>query len=305
MLNAWQAKIAPEVVLALPSQTFIVGTEEARKTFNPSYTGILAPVDTALTCDILALQALHSRDNWQWVVIVETAAELREISAHIESPNPNRIVIAVVSRDGKEQCAIRSAALNYLGGMGLVIPTGSGEKTGRAVQLVQRLLHAWGQGSLDMTNSDHAPLLRIWGEPSLSSAVDVIIPPGWDSEGKIRAVADAAGWDFDEIIRDSSWNRPTSSDEAIRLPVLTEAEAMVKFQEEAAKMKEEDMRKEQTWLKSLEIKIATHQQAQEAAKEKVKIASAPGSAAKSKQTVPAHPKPSRAKADFFQRLLGR
>lgn len=304
MLKAWQAKIAPEADLALPSQTFIVGTAAARKAFNPSYEGILAPVDAALTCDIQTLQALHSRPNWHWVVIVQSAAELCVISTHIQSPDPSRVVVAVVCEDEKEHCAIRDAALNHLGGVGVVIP--GGKTSGRATQLVQRLLHAWAQAqnSLDSANKYQATLSRIWGEPSLSSTAEVIIPPSWDSEGKIRAVIDAAGWDYDEIMRESSWNSPAIPGEDSVLPTMTEAQAKVKFGEAAAKMKE-DMAKEEAWLKSLEERIARHEQTQKAAIEQ--SGNPPGGNASTKTKADAPPETEEsapAKADFFQRLLG-
>lgn len=298
MLKAWRAKLTPEAKLPRPAQTFIVGTENARSTFSAAYSGLLKRADSALTCDIPTFRLLHKLPNWRWVAVVESAAELRAISTHIESPKPSTLVVAIVSADDRERCALRAAALNELGGVGVVVATGTGEKAGRALQVVQRVLQAWSHAAAENANMDEAAIHRVWGEPSLTSAGDFVIPPSWDSEGKIRAVVDAAGLDYEEIIRESSWNEPPQEFEDIAIPVLRAEE-----EEERRKMGKEMQRKDfeehDTWLSSLEDKLSANGQGRPVA-ETEEMGPGPsvevvkGAAAKAETP---------SNSDFFQKLL--
>lgn len=297
MLKAWREKLTPEAKLTRPSQTFIIGTEKARSIFSASYSGLLRRADSALTCDIPTFRLLHKLPNWRWVAVVESAAELRAITTHIESPNPSTLIVAIVSADDHEQCALRAAALNELGGVGVVVATGADDKAGRAVQVVQRVLQTWSHAATTNAHTDEAVVRRVWGEPSLTAAGDFIIPPLWDSEGKIRAVVDAAGLDYEEIIRESSWNKPPQESEEVDIPILRPEEEEER-RKMAKEMQEKDFEEHDAWLKSLEDKLSDNVQGRRGAAAKAE-AITPGPSVEAVRGAAA----TASNSDFFQKLL--
>lgn len=113
----------------------------------------------------------------------------------------NRLLIAGQVASLEERCSIRLLALK-LGGIGVILSDGceaaardkwSGtEELQQAKSVFDNVLAVWATGDDDRLHDT-------WGEPRWAQHADLIIPSGWDSEAKIRAVADAFNSPFDVI----------------------------------------------------------------------------------------------------------
>lgn len=113
----------------------------------------------------------------------------------------NRILIAGCVSSLKDRCAIRMLALR-MGCVGVLLSQANGthrpeawgdsKKSQSANVIFGNVIASWSSGDDERT-------LDAWGDAYWSQETDIIIPPGWDSIPKIRAVADAFGAAFDQI----------------------------------------------------------------------------------------------------------
>lgn len=198
MLAALMRLKADPTSLPHHPKTIIVGAETSREAFDPALSGVLHIYQKALTLDLHILSALHHTPDTRYIAVVTTAAELYTIVQQIpESDNLHqRFAIVAIATTLQESVALRVAALRHLHGVGVAIAANDG----RAKGVFHNILKQWREGEPDTMTEQN-----VWGDANLTSATDVIIPPGWDSEGKIRAVVDAAGEDFDAVVNASSW----------------------------------------------------------------------------------------------------
>lgn len=119
----------------------------------------------------------------RYIAVVQDASQLRRIIKSVHSTDASKFVIAVVVMDEETICATRIAALRA-GGLGLVAG-------GRSLHVLQAVLEAWVGREL----VDNGALKKAFGDASFGK--EVVIPPAWDSEAKIRAVTDALGVSYD------------------------------------------------------------------------------------------------------------
>lgn len=223
-------------------QTIIVGTHHARKAFDPELAALIQTKYNTIVVDIHVLSSIRRATDWRYVAIVSSAAELytivREIR-HNGKIDPVRFLIIGITHSLAEGVSIRLSALKELDAVGVILVE---EESGRGRQIFQEVISLWG------TNSEKDLSLSVWGDPSLSSKKDVIIPPQWDSEGKIRAVVDAAGGDYDTILEASTWGQ-----EVLPPAVeLNDEDTERQLEELAKRTKEEHLRKQDMWLKRME-----------------------------------------------------
>lgn len=275
--------------LSRPAQTFIVGTEAARHAFNPAFSGHFRATHSALTCDSAALPALRARPEWRWVLVVQNAAELQKMLTDLAavSAAPDRLLVAAVAAEVWDVVAIRKLALQYAG-PGVVVK-GAEKGVGRALDVAERVLAVWSAAAKRDAEPEPSDLRRAWGDPAFKSGADVVIPPGWDSEGKIRAVADATGIDYDTAAPDQ---RVEGQPDA---PVPMAALDGDEERERARDSKRKWVEEQEKWLAQFGQRLASAEQCA------VPTAGNPSTdieavrAATSKQRMP--------QADFFQKLL--
>lgn len=194
-------------------QTIIVGTNESRTAFSETLEGVLHTIPNAIICDLHILNSIQRQPDWRYIAVVSSAAELYTITKAVQTVAPihsTNFVVLGVNCDLKQGVALRTAALNELDTPGLILVQ---EENGRAQQVFKDILHTWRE------STDDNSVLPVWGEASLARAKDMIIPPKWDSEGKIRAVVDAAGEDYDALVGTSSWGTQV---EPPQIELLTE-----------------------------------------------------------------------------------
>lgn len=148
----------------------------------------------------------------------------------------NRILIAGCVPALKDRCAVRLLAL-HMGGVGVLLsqandanrsePWGDSKKSPTANAIFHNILASWSSGDDERT-------LDAWGDAHWSQETDVIIPPGWDSISKVRAVADAFGVPFSPIVEkgmlQSSADESTAASNTSEPKVLPDQEHENSFQ---------------------------------------------------------------------------
>ncbi|KAI0565891.1 hypothetical protein FGB62_13g135 [Gracilaria domingensis] len=260
-------------------QTIIVGTNDARKIFCDDMDGVLLTRENALVCDLHILNSLRRQPDWRYVAIVSSASELYTIAEKVRTVSKihsvNFVVIGVQC-DLAQGVSLRTAALKELDAVGVILVV---ESDGRGQKVFQDVLRVWREHKEDES------MLSAWGEPSLVSTKDVIIPPRWDSEGKIRAVVDAAGENYEAISEASSWGTEI---EAPKVDMQTEQSKME--QQELGKLKkEEHLRKFEAW--TTRMRLLSEKVQQNPGNDVTEV-----DKAETSDSTPAQ-------ADFFQKLL--
>lgn len=190
--------------------TIISGREQSRCDFDPSYGGVLSARQSALIMDVALLSSAIQDKRQRLVIVVSCAEELNTAfsqaeknefwkSENIENDwrNPQRILITGYVPAELDRVNIRLTAIRRYH-CGIAVTTqkwneemGLGKSRGRVRHLVDRILNAWDVGQTE-------EIEKIWGDPCWAPGEDMIIPPEWDSKGKIIAVTDAAGIKLDE-----------------------------------------------------------------------------------------------------------
>lgn len=215
------------------AQVLIVGTEHARTALSPQFSRPLRHAQSALTCDIASLRHICKHPTWRYVAVVTNVAELRRIMRLLESPKSSNFVVVVMSKCEHTICAVRITALEA-GGVGVVAGAPS-------LLLVHAVLEAW----VGKEIVDEDDVKRAFGEAKLGK--DVVVPPGWDTEGKIRAVIDSLGLDYDQLGRlgiqeMEEENEPSPKDDA-------------KLNERAKETKLRFLQEHQDWLNRIGERI--------------------------------------------------
>lgn len=165
----------------------------------------------------------------------EIETEMGDIANDSTSPSDtaeqskfhNRILIAGCVSSLKDRCAIRMLALR-MGGVGVLLSQTNetnrpeawrdSKKSQSANFIFSNVIASWSSGDDERT-------LDAWGDAHWSQATDIIIPPGWDSVPKIRAVADAFGAAFDQISEEGRIPS-SSSDENARSTGALDSESL-------------------------------------------------------------------------------
>lgn len=170
-----------------PVQTIITGTERARTAFDPNLRGALLVHEQCIVVDLSLLDTLPQHKTARLIAVVNNAAELYTATLH----KPHHVAVVAVC-NLEESIRIRHAALHDLSSPGLIIV----RNNSRAKDVFARIVRAWRAHDAEET---------AWGDAVFAEESDIIIPPGWDSDGKISAVIDAAGLALNQILEDSSW----------------------------------------------------------------------------------------------------
>lgn len=139
-----------------------------------------------------------------------------------------------MSKSQQTVCSTRITALEA-GGAGLV----AGENS---LPVVNAVLAAW----VGKDNVDEHVMKRAFGEPTLGK--NVVIPPGWDTEGKIRAVVDSLGLDYQQLVRLGTEETETGDESVRESNVVEERKA-------AEEAKRNFLQQHQDWLKVLAEQI--------------------------------------------------
>ncbi|CAN8062554.1 unnamed protein product [Agarophyton chilense] len=260
-------------------QTIIVGTNEARKAFSKELEGLLLSREHAVVSDLHILSSFYQRPDWRYIAIVSTASELYTIVKQVRTVSKihaTNFVVIGVQCDLARGVSLRAAVLKELDAAGVILME---ENDGRGQKVFEEVLRIWRESKVDET------MLSAWGEASLASAKDVIIPPRWDSEGKIRAVVDAAGESYETLVEASSWGTE------VELPKVNIAtEEMKSQQQELGKQKKEE------YLHNFQEWTSRMQQLAEKAKQN------PGNDVTDVDDAQTH-RDTPTQADFFQKLL--
>lgn len=150
--------------------------------------------------------------------------------------------------------------------------------------LFSRLANEWASGSLHTQQQ----LANVWGDPVFASEHDLIIPPAWDTDGKIRAVADASALDFDYLVASYAWGECEVESPA-PLPHQEYEHRITASAQEAKERFETDR---ESWLASLQLKVDNLNRSHDHA-----------SVAQPDPTDVTNVEPPQ--SDFFQRLLAK
>lgn len=124
----------------------------------------------------------------------------------------NRILVAGRVTSLKDCCVIRLIAL-HMGGVGVLLSKGNEihrEKTWDGSKNVQAANAVFRDVTASWTSGNDESALDSWGDAQWSQEADIVIPPGWDSVEKIRAVADAFGVPFDLIMKEGTMPLPST-----------------------------------------------------------------------------------------------
>lgn len=189
----------------------------------------------------------------------------------IEPPSSSNLIVVVMSKCEQTICAMRIAALEA-GGMGVVAGA-------RSLQLVHNILEAW----VGKETVDEDAVKRAFGEAKLGT--DVVVPPGWDTEGKIRAVVDSLGLDYDHLghlgTQEMEWEDGLPSRDDVGLD------------DRAKETKLNFLQEHQDWLNRIAERIETENRSMSGTPVR-EVGSISDSQSQEKQPV---------QSDFFQKLL--
>lgn len=192
--------------------TIIVGSEQCRRSFNPSLTSLITARTYCIIVDALLLPTIEPviTDNCHFAIVISNSRQLNHaltlIRQQVERDTERKILIAGCVSCKSERAAIRLIALKFahcgialscdeeVSNDGRIESSNDSGKDnlnvrGRALTLFDCMLEEWSE--------DH----EVWGNATWIAGNDLIIPPEWDSESKIRAVVEANELSFENDIQ--------------------------------------------------------------------------------------------------------
>lgn len=126
--------------------------------------------------------------NWRYIACVSSPSELRRILKIVGHVTPSNFVIALLEQENHEIISAARVLALSAGGIGLLA-------TARSLDILYKILEIWNGKEV----VEEGVIRSAFGEPTLGA--ETVVPPSWDSEGKIKAVVDAEGLEFEQVCR--------------------------------------------------------------------------------------------------------
>lgn len=193
----------------------ISGTEQARTNFDSSFDKVFQTCKFGLVVDTVLLPSVAADLELRYLIIISSADELRNALSSIflkgadneenDGSNKNakseRFLITGCVASAQERMAIRLLVLRTTH-CGICLTQerseNKDENSDRGRQIVDQIISNWNTEPKEVTSTN-----TIWGDASWAPEKELIIPPKWDSEGKIYAVIEANGFEKN-IIEESA-----------------------------------------------------------------------------------------------------
>lgn len=190
-------------------KVIISGTEEARTAFDSSFDKVFQTCRFGLIVDTILLPSVAGNKEQRYLLIISSTDELRNALSSIllkETDEQNddnetntrsdRFLITGCVPSAEERTAIRLLTLQTIH-CGICLAKEQRNETGdrhgdRTRQVVDQVISNWNAESKEPTST-------VWGDASWAPDEDLIIPPSWDSKGKIYAVIEANSFEQDII----------------------------------------------------------------------------------------------------------
>lgn len=215
-----------------PFITVVTGSLASRARLDRTLDGVVQWRTNVLIVDAALFAHVRRSVGQRYILIGSTGTEIGQLISYLNGLENGRdeLIIAGRTSDRHERALIRMHALRA-GSCGVLIAKDEDNdvdmrvdgKAESALQKLQKVLQIWsrdGHGTVGSDGvdgidwSDGTLLNDVWvGESQWENHEDVIIPPGWDSETKIRAVVEASGASFGQIEREIATSMKTSTNQ--------------------------------------------------------------------------------------------
>ena len=228
----------------------ITGSESAREKFHAPLREFLCTLGgTSVIMDMSVLPSLRARIGLRYVFVCGSLKELRSTVYKLggkERVSEKRTLIIAMTEDLEEQAGMRVYAVRELNGTAIVIPI---QGSARGLRVFAMVIKGWGEAVEDIEAEE--VLRKACGEPAVLPDEDLVLPPGWDSEEKVRTGVEAFGKKLEEVL-EKVWVEGEEEDKKEQVKIDDEEEKKVAEREHA----KVHLERYEGWLDKLE-KIGT------------------------------------------------
>lgn len=177
----------------------ISGSAGAREKFHAPLREFLCTLgQSCVIMDASVVPSLRSREGVRYILVCGSLEELRSTVWKLggkERVCGKRTLIIAMAEEVEEQTGIRMYALKELDGTGMVIPM---KGSTRGLRVFAMVVKGWGEAVGDVEAEE--VLRKACGEPAVLPDEDLVLPPGWDSEEKVRTGVEAVGKKLEEVL---------------------------------------------------------------------------------------------------------